>query len=87
MVLVFKKLDEEESAEAQKKDDAWSPVLKDGTNRKAKARLVILGYQDPDLGQYRMWSPTLRRDSRNLILSIIAHRFWRLFTLDTKVAF
>ena len=61
--------------------------MKDGSKRKAKARLVILGYQDPDLGQYRTWSPTLRRDSRNLILSIIVHRKWTMFTLDAKTAF
>ena len=61
--------------------------MADGTKRKAKARLVILGYQDPDLGKYRTWSPTLRRDSRNVILAIITHRGWRLFTLDAKTAF
>ena len=57
------------------------------SRRKAKARLVILGYADPDLGNHKTWSPTLRRDTRNLILSILAHRKWLLFTLDAKTAF
>ena len=39
--------------------------LDDG-KQKAKARLVLLGYQDPDLGEYQRSSPTLTRTARHL---------------------
>ena len=58
----------------------------DGT-QKAKARLVLLGYQDPDLGEYQRSSPTLTRTARHLILAVAAQERWRLFSLDAKNAF
>ena len=67
-VLIYKRLEDQASV------DPLSPHLQDKSGRVAKARLVILGYQDPDLGEKRTWSPTLRRDSRNLIVAIIAHQ-------------
>ena len=42
-ILTFKKLDPDEAAAAAKKDEAWAPELKDGTARKSKAILVVLG--------------------------------------------
>ena len=86
-VLTFKKLDAEEQAKAQKSLDPYDPTVRDGSNRKAKARLVILGYEDPDLGKYKTWSPTLRRDTRNVLLFICAQLGWMVFTLDAKTAF
>jgi hypothetical protein len=53
----------------------------------AKARLVLLGYQDPDLGKYQRASPTLTRCGRNLIFQIAAQQGWHLFSLDAKNAF
>eukprot|EP00971_Amphidinium_carterae_P345858 6487025-Amphidinium_carterae.2 len=55
--------------------------------RKAKARLVILGYQDPDLKHLRTDAPTASRSSK-LMLSQLALQFgWRIFSLDATTAF
>jgi hypothetical protein len=48
---------------------------------------VILGYQDPDLGQYQRSSPTLTRTAKHLLLAIAAQNEWDVFSLDAKTAF
>ena len=55
--------------------------------KRPKARLVIRGFKDPDLGQYSTASPTLSRQGRHAILTLAAHHQYRLFTLDAKTAF
>ena len=45
---------------------------------KAKARLVVKGFTDPDLTEIRSESPTLSRLSRQLILQLSASRGFRL---------
>ena len=40
---------------------------KEGTNKKAKARLALLGYMDPDLGSDRQDAPTTPRASKYLL--------------------
>ena len=55
--------------------------------KKAKARLVIRGFRDPDLGQFSTASPTLSRQGRHAVLTIAAQNMWRVFTLDAKTAF
>ena len=52
-----------------------------------KARLVLLGYQDPDLGEYARASPTLTRLGRHVVLQVAAQEGWSLFSLDAKNAF
>lgn len=52
-----------------------------------KARLVLLGYQDPDLGEYTRSSPTLTRTGRTLVLALMAQFVWQVFSLDAKNAF
>ena len=64
----------------------WKPS-DDGSSKRAKARLVIRGFRDPDLGQFSTASPTLTRQGRHAILAATAHHQWRLFTLDAKTAF
>ena len=54
---------------------------------KAKARLVIRGFADPDLGKFSTASPTLSRQGRHAILTVASHLQYRLFTLDAKTAF
>ena len=54
---------------------------------KAKARLVVNGFTDPDLSEIRSESPTLSRLSRQLILQLSASRGFRLRKGDVKTAF
>ena len=42
------------------------------SHKKAKARLVVLGYQDPQLTSVARDSPTLTKEGRNTILQLIA---------------
>ena len=55
--------------------------------KKPKARLVIRGFRDPDLGQFSTASPTLSRQGRHAVLTVAAQNMWRVFTLDAKTAF
>ena len=70
----------------------WKPldpvdVAKEGKTHKAKARLVVLGYLDPELDEIPRDSPTLSRHSRMLILQLIASSSWILQSFDVKAAF
>ncbi|CAE7322055.1 RE2, partial [Symbiodinium sp. CCMP2456] len=53
----------------------------------AKARLVLVGFQDPDLGRIATDSPTLRKESKHVILSICASKGWVIWGADIKTAF
>ena len=67
----------------------WKPIEdpKDqqrlGKSRKAKSRLVVLGYLDPELETI----PRDSRQSRMLILQMIASLEWTLRSFDIKAAF
>ena len=52
-----------------------------------KARLVLVGFQDPDLGRIATDSPTLRKESKHIILSICASMGWVIWGADIKTAF
>ena len=68
----------------------WVLVFKqtdDPSVVKAKARLVVLGFTDPDVGQVNVKSPTLTRRSRQLLLQIASHKGWGLVKGDAKAAF
>ena len=54
---------------------------------KAKARLVILGFQDPWLGKEKTSAPTLNKRSKQLLLQTIVQRGWRLLNGDVTAAF
>ena len=54
---------------------------------KAKARLVVKGFIDPDTTEIRSESPTLSRFSRQLFLRLSASRGFRLRKGDVKTAF
>eukprot|EP00435_Cladocopium_sp_Y103_P017306 s4178_g4.t1 len=73
-VLTWKELDEVDRA-------------KEGRSKKAKARLVILGYEDPDLTNIPRDSPTLQKESRSLLLQLCASRQWLIQSFDIKTAF
>ena len=53
-------------------------VAEDTGETKAKARLVVKGFTDPDLTGIRSESPTLSRLSRQLILLLSPSRGFRL---------
>ena len=73
-VLTWKPLDEIEQKEL-------------GATRKAKARLVILGYEDPLIDSLPRDSPTLGRDSRMIALQCIASHRWTVRSFDIRTAF
>ena len=58
-----------------------------GKSREAKARLVVLGYMDPQLETIPRDSPTLGRTSKMLIAQVIASMQWTLMSFDIKAAF
>ena len=68
----------------------WVLVLK-GTDDpkvvKAKARLVVLGFTDPDLGVEDVRSPTLSRRGRQCMLQMCNHKGWKTMKSDAKAAF
>lgn len=52
-----------------------------------KARLVLVGWQDPELGRVATDSPTLRKETKSLVLSVCAAQRWTLWGADIKTAF
>ena len=54
---------------------------------KPKARLVVLGYLDPNLTEVPRDSPTLGRQSKMLLLQLIVSHGWSLGSFDIKAAF
>ena len=54
---------------------------------KAKARLCVLGFQDPDLTEVHRDSPTLSAASEALIMQWVAPHKYRLISGDIKTAF
>ena len=68
----------------------WKPIEDDqgkDIGHKAKARLIIKGFQDPDLLHIKRDSPTLATSSRNMILAIASTNQWQIEVGDIKTAF
>ena len=65
----------------------WAADGKGGL--KAKARLVLQGFSDPDLlqGALDTSSPTLSRTSRQVLLAISQINHWQRWTADVSTAF
>ena len=59
----------------------------DDRTKTPKARLVLVGWQDPMLGKIATDSPTLRKESKSLVLSICSSKKWKLWGADIKTAF
>ena len=55
--------------------------------RTPKARLVLVGWQEPDLGSIATDSPTLRKERKHLVLSTCSSMMWKLWAADIKTAF
>ena len=60
---------------------------KEGGPQRAKARLVVLGFEDPGLSDIPNDAPTLGKDGRQLILQQVASRQWKLINFDISTAF
>lgn len=90
-ILTCKPIDPEDSdmkrvgpeSQENRADCASSSVRQ----HKAKARLVVLGYLDPNLEEVPRDPPTLSRAGRMLALQAIASNQWRLQRIDIKAAF
>ena len=69
----------------------WVLVFKavdgDESKVKCKARIVLLGFTDPDLGELETCAPTLSRRSRQLVCNLSTHRRWKQIKADAKSAF
>ena len=59
----------------------------DDRSKTPKARLVLVGWQDPELGKVQTDSPTLRKETKHMILSICSSKRWKLWGADIKTAF
>ena len=70
----------------------WKPVDSSDTGEdhpqyKPKARLVILGFEDPHIETLSRDAPTMGKDSRMLILQYAASARWTLRSFDIQTAF
>ena len=64
------------------KKDPDSPL-----GKKGKARLVVLGFQDPYLGLEQTCSPTLNKRSKQILLQVVVQHKWELTKGDVTAAF
>ena len=61
--------------------------LKDDGTTKAKARAVLLGYQDPAYEHRQTTSPVMTRQTRQLLLQASANKQWKVYKGDVSGAF
>ena len=57
------------------------------TTKAPKARLIVLGYEDPQLCELDRDSPTLSKLARMLILQFAASSGWDIGSFDIRIAF
>ena len=55
--------------------------------KKAKARLVVIGFEDPDVSTIANDSPTLTKDGRQIVLQQVSSHQWPLISFDISTAF
>ena len=65
----------------------WKPPDSPGGERKAKARLVVLGFTDPGLSYVPNDAPPLSKDGRMLLLQAGSSHGWSLLNFDSSTAF
>eukprot|EP00435_Cladocopium_sp_Y103_P016603 s1744_g4.t1 len=58
-----------------------------GVERRAKARLVVLGFEDPGITSIPRDAPTLGKDGRQLLLQLVSSQRWTLLNFDISTAF
>ena len=76
-ILTWKPIEESEKSSTSKTHPRHKP----------KARLVVLGFQDPMVDSIPRDSPTLTKLSRMLILQLAASNRWTIGSFDVKTAF
>ena len=57
------------------------------TGKKAKARLIVIGWEDPQLDEVTNDAPTLSKDGRMTVLQGVASHRWPLISFDVSTAF
>ena len=62
-------------------------VLTFKSDGRSKARLVVLGYEAPNLVESQVSPPTLSKLGKMIILSIVANNAWMLESADVSSAF
>eukprot|EP00435_Cladocopium_sp_Y103_P052633 s419_g16.t1 len=65
----------------------WKPPAVGCSERRAKARLVVLGFEDPGIQAIPNDAPTLSKDGKQLLLQQVSSRKWRLINFDISTAF
>ena len=65
----------------------WKEDQTSLSGRKPKARLVIRGFQDPEVRVVSTKSPTLTGDGRTMILQTVSSLRWQTQAFDIKTAF
>ncbi|CAE7650873.1 GIP [Symbiodinium sp. CCMP2592] len=65
----------------------WKAPEVGETQQRAKARLVVLGFQDPKLTEVCRDAPTLSKEGRSIVLQTIASMRFQLSSFDIKTAF
>ena len=65
----------------------WKADPESPEGKKGKARLVVLGFQDPYLGKETTCSPTLNKRSKQMLLQTVVQRNWKLYKGDVTAAF
>eukprot|EP00435_Cladocopium_sp_Y103_P048495 s2024_g14.t1 len=65
----------------------WKSPAPGSNEKRAKARLVVLGFEDPQIQSVASDAPTLSKDAKQLLLQQVASRRWRLINFDISTAF
>ena len=65
----------------------WKPPAPGTSEKRPKARLVVLGFEDPQISSISADAPTLSKDGKQLILQQVASRGWQLINFDISTAF
>ena len=65
----------------------WKQDPNEPGGKRGKARLVVLGFQDPYLGKEKTSAPTLTKRGKQLLLQLVVQRGWQLLKGDVTAAF
>ena len=65
----------------------WKQDPNEPSGKRGKARLVVLGFQDPFLGKEKTSAPTLTKRGKQLLLQLVVQKGWQLQKGDVTAAF